>query len=125
VDELVKFACPYFLFCSLALFPIPSLANELRDPTRPPVVSAGAPIVHEPAPILSAIMGTPSARVAIFNGHLVHAGSRVGEFLIEAVLEDGVRYRHAGTTQELHLARSLNPVKKPSTAAPRLPSGAP
>jgi len=125
MDQFVKLAFPNLLICILALFSIRSSASELRDPTRPPAVSVGVPTAHEPAPILSAIMGAPSARVAIFNGHLVRVGSRVGEFLIEAVLEDGVRYRHAGTTQELHLAHSINAVKKPSSAAPRLPVGAP
>jgi hypothetical protein len=124
MDELMRFAFPYFLICSLALPSIRSLASEFRDPTRPPAVAIGAPIVKKPAPILSAIMGAPSARVAIFNGQLVHAGSRVGEFLIEAVLDDGVRYRDAGTAQELHLARSINAVKKPSAAAVRSQAGA-
>lgn len=121
----MKFAFPYFLICTLTLFSIRSLSSEFRDPTRPPVVSAGAPMVHEPVPILSAVMGTSSARVAIFNGHLVRAGSHVGEFLIETVFETGVRYRHAGATQEVYMARSINAVKKPSAAAPRSPAGAP
>jgi hypothetical protein len=123
--EPVKFAGPYLLLCSLTLLSIRSVADEFRDPTRPPAVAVGVPVAHEAAPILSAIMGPPSARVAIFNGQVVHGGGRVGEFFIEAVLEDGVRYRHAGTTQELHLAHAINAVKKPSTAAPRLPVGAP
>jgi hypothetical protein len=63
--------------------------------------------------------------VAVFNGQLVRDGSLVGAYRIEAVLEDGVRYRHAGTTQELHLPPTLSTVKKPSTAASRLPAGAP
>lgn len=109
----------------LGLFPIHSIANDPRDPTRPPSASIRTPIVREPAPILSAIMGPPSNRVAIFNGQLVRAGSHSGAFLIEAVLEDGIRYRHAGTTEELHLAHGIISMKKPSAAAARLPAGAP
>lgn len=113
------------LVCGLALFSICSLANESRDPTRPPAVPVRASIAHEPAPVLSAIMGGPFARVAIFNGQLVHQGSSVGSYLIEAVLKDGVRYRHAGTAQELHFPHLVTSVKKSSTAAARLPAGAP
>lgn len=113
------------LICSLALFSVRCLADESRDPTRPPLVAVRALAVREPLPVLSAVMGVPSARVAIFNGQLVRGGSRVGGFLIEAVLEDGVRYRHGGATQELHLAHSISAVKRPSAAATILPPGAP
>jgi hypothetical protein len=114
-----------FTFCLLALLSIRCQADELRDPTRPPVVARHVSTPHEPAPILSAIIGTPSSRVAVFNGQLVHDGGFVGTYLIEAVLGDGVRYRHAGITQELHLAHTLSTVKRPSTAPSRLPPGAP
>jgi hypothetical protein len=103
----------------------PAAADEPRDPMRPPAASAHLSVVHEPAPVLSAIMGAQGARVAIFNGQLVRSGGSVGTYLIDAVLEDGVRYRHHGMTQELHLAHATNPVKKPSTAPARLPAGAP
>ena len=117
------------LFSSLllgcfGLYSIHSLANEPRDPTRPPLVAIRAPVAREPKPILSAIMGSAPSRVAIFNGQLVHAGSYSGEFLIEAVFEDGVRYRHAGRTEELHLPHAIISVKKPSAAVTRMPAGA-
>jgi len=121
----VKDAFYGLLLGFLGLFSIRSLADEPRDPTRPPLVSVRTPMVHEHAPILSAIIGPPSSRVAIFNGQLVRAGSHSGEFFIEAVLEDGIRYRHAGATRELHLAAGLISMKKPSVAAAPLPAGAP
>lgn len=100
----------------------PALADELRDPTRPPVTAHHEAGPSEPAPVLSAIMGTGSDRIAIFNGCLVHGGGSVGTYVIQTVFEDGVRYRHAGVTHELYLPRPAA-FKKPSTAAPRSPAG--
>jgi hypothetical protein len=95
----------------------------LRDPTRPPlpeVRTAGA--LSESAPVLSAVMNFNGVRSAIFNGQLVHGGSSLGAYMIEAVLEDGVRYRHAGLTQVLHMAHTVPTLKQPAAAA-RAPSG--
>jgi hypothetical protein len=125
MDEPVIPTLSRAFICSLVLGSVPSLADESRDPTRPPVVAVRVAAAREPLPVLSAIMGAPSARVAIFNSQLVRSGSQVGTFLIVAILEDGVRYRHAGTTQELHLAHSITAVKKPSAAAASLPPGTP
>ncbi|HMK86420.1 MAG TPA: hypothetical protein VK437_10715, partial [Steroidobacteraceae bacterium] len=86
-----------------------------RDPMRPPqreTRAADAP--REPGPVLSAVFARNGTRSAIFNGKLVRAGSVVGPYTIEAVLEDGVRYRHESLTHELHLARSTTQVKKPA-----------
>jgi hypothetical protein len=72
--------------------------------------------------VLSAIMGSASDRVAIFNGRVVRSGGSVGTYVIQTVFEDGVRYRHAGLIHELHLPRAV-PFKKLSTAAARSPAG--
>jgi len=105
------------------LWGTPASADELRDPTRPPAAPHHAAGPSEPAPILSAIMGSAPDRVAIFNGHVVRSGGTVGTYVIQTVLEDGVRYRHAGMIHELYLARPAT-FKKPSTAAARSPAGA-
>lgn len=97
-------------------------ADELRDPTRPPVVAHHEAVLNEPAPVLSAIMGSGSARLAIFNGHVVRSGGTVGTYVIQSVFEDGVRYRHAGIIHDLYLPRPTT-FKKPSTAAARSPAG--
>jgi hypothetical protein len=73
-------------------------------------------------PVLSAIMGSGSDRVAIFNGRVVRSGGSVGTYVIQTVFEDGVRYRHAGVIHELYLPRTAA-FKKPSTAAARSPAG--
>jgi hypothetical protein len=107
--------------CVCALAP-PALAGGMRDPTRPPQrESAGARA--EPTPVLSAVYSGSSRRGAIVNGEYVRAGSTVGPFQIEAVLADGVRYRYAGRTQELHLPRALDMIKKPTVYPARATSG--
>jgi hypothetical protein len=100
-------------------------ADELRDPTRPPTSQRHATAPHEPAPILSAVLNFNGERSAIFNGHLVRSGSSVGGYTIEAVLEDGVRYRHAGLSQELHMAHPVSSLKKPAVDVLRASSGVP
>lgn len=97
-------------------------ATALRDPTRRPVTAPLRSAAAEPAPVLSAIMGTPESRIAIFNGHVVRSGGSVGSYAIEAVFEDGVRYRHGGQTHELHLPHTAT-FKKPSLAPPRVSTG--
>ena len=99
--------------CAL-LIPHPVLAVEPRDPTRPPQVAGHTAPPREAAPVLSAIMSFNGERSAIFNGQLVHQGALVGSYTIEAVLEDGVRIRHDGLVQELHLPRLVSTFKKPA-----------
>ena len=107
--------------CIWALAPL-ALAGGLRDPTRPPLRSA-AGARAEPTPVLSAVYSSTARRGAIVNGEYVRAGSTVGPFQIEAVLADGVRYRYAGHSQELHLPRALDMIKKPTVYPARATSG--
>jgi hypothetical protein len=100
-------------------------AEGLRDPTRPPLPEHHAAVPHEPAPTLSAVLNFNGERSAIFNGHLVRKGSAVGGYTIDAVLEDGVRYRHAGLRQELHMSHSASLIKRPAVDALRASSGVP
>ncbi|MDE2251210.1 MAG: hypothetical protein KGL25_07370 [Gammaproteobacteria bacterium] len=100
-----------------------ALAGELRDPTRPPA-HAAAGARAEPTLVLSAVYsGANGHRCAIVDGEIVHDGSAVGPFRIEAVLADGVRYRHAGRVLELHLPRGLDMIKKPTAQPARPTSG--
>jgi hypothetical protein len=109
--------------CICALAP-PTLAGGMRDPTRPPQRAPDGARV-EPTPVLSAVYsGANGHRSAIVNGEVVHDGSAVGPFQIEAVLADGVRYRYAGHSQELHLPRTLDMIKKPTAYPARATSGA-
>jgi hypothetical protein len=100
-------------------------AEGVRDPTRPPLPERHAAAAHEPAPTLSAVLNFNGERSAIFNGHLVRRGSTVGGYTIDAVLEDGVRYRHAGLSQELHMSHPASLIKRPAVDALQASSGVP
>jgi hypothetical protein len=100
-------------------------AEGLHDPMRPPLAERHAAAPQEPAPTLSAVLNFEGERSAIFNGHLVRSGSEVGSYTILAVLEDGVRYRHAGQSRELHMPHPTASLKKPAVDALRASSGVP
>lgn len=94
-------------------------ADPLRDPTRPPQVAGARAKVEEAVPVLTAVFSAGERHSAIVNGRLVKAGDVVGAYLIEDVLADGVRYRHAGTVRDLHLPHPADPVKKPAAGPAR------
>jgi hypothetical protein len=110
------------LLCCVSLLAALAAAGEPRDPTRPPHAASRARA--EPAPVLSAVLSSGPRRGAVFNGEFVRSGGSVDGYTIEAVLADGVRYRHAGRTGELHLPQTLTMIKKPATEPARATSGA-
>ena len=100
-------------------------SEELRDPTRPPLLERHVAAPHESGPTLSAVLNFKGERSAIFNGRLVRSGSAVGGYTILAVLEDGVRYSHEGQSRELHMPHPTSSLKKPAVEVLRASSGAP
>jgi hypothetical protein len=113
------------LLLALLASPAGARADEPRDPMRPPAAAsraAGAP-AREAAPVLSAVMTFNGRRSAIFNGRLVHDGSVVGAYTIDSVLADGVRFRSARLSGELHLPHPEFSIKKPAAEPARMPSG--
>ncbi len=104
-------------------FCLPAHADGLRDPTRPPLPQIHATAPRESVPVLSAVLTFGGTRTAIFNGQLVRGGSVVGAYTIDAVLEDGVRYRHANQRHELHLAHATTNFKKPAADTQLVSSG--
>jgi hypothetical protein len=101
-------------------------AQTLRDPTRPPQVQkyvAGRSGPTESTLVVTGVFSAGERQSAIVNGRLVHAGDTVAGCLIEAVLENGVRYRRAGAVHELHLSHAMASVKKPTTVSPAVLSG--
>jgi len=102
------------------------VADELRDPTRPPQPKVPAPqAARATGPVLSAVLSFEGRRTAIFDGRLVRAGSVVGPYTIEAVLADGVRYRRASEMYELHLPRAARVFKKAAGEPPAASEVAP
>jgi hypothetical protein len=104
-------------------FCFPAHADGLRDPMRPPFPQSHSAAPREPEPVLSAVLTFAGERTAIFNGRLVRGGSVVGAYTIDAVLADGVRYRHANQWHELHLAHAATTFKKPAAETPLALSG--
>ena len=98
-------------------------ADPLRDPTRPPQAAVTRAKTEDAVPLLTAVFSAGERHTAIVNGRLVKAGDTVGAYLIEDVLADGVRYRHAGTVRDLHLPHPADTVKKPATAPARAAIG--
>ena len=111
----MKALLPLLLLAALAT----AHADPLRDPTRPPQAAATRAKAEDAAPVLTAVFSAGERHTAIVNGHLVRAGDTVGTYLIEDVLADGVRYRHAGTVRDLHLPHPADTVKKPATVPAR------
>jgi hypothetical protein len=111
--------------CSLALLGLPREASGqiLRDPTRPPHEARAHEAVLEQAPVVSAVLNFEGTRSAIFNGRLVHDGSVVGDYTIDQILADGVRYRRAHEVREAHLPRPASSVKQPAAEPVRAPNG--
>jgi hypothetical protein len=93
-------------------------AADVRDPMRPPVNAIAHAGISRDEPVVTAVFIAAERRAAIVDGHLVHRGDTVRGFAIEAVLDDGIRYRRAGSVRELHLRHSELQMKKPAARAP-------
>ena len=77
--------------------------NALVDPTRPATATDTVVTAAEPGAMrVQAIVIRASSRVAIVDGHLVHAGDRIANRFIEEVTPEGVRYSQDGHS---HFAR--------------------
>jgi hypothetical protein len=100
-------------------------ADDLRDPTRPPLPQSHSAALRESVPVLSAVLTFGGTRTAIFNGQLVRGGSVVGAYTIDSVLEDGVRYHRANQWHELHLVHAATTFKKPAAETQHSLSGVP
>ena len=102
-------------------------ADGLRDPMQPPrpaVVAGRGAAAVEAGPTVTAVFSSSTGRNAIFNDRLVKAGDTAGAYVIEAVLDDGVRYRRGGSVHEAHLPRVDASFKKAVHPIPRAASGA-
>jgi hypothetical protein len=111
------------ILCALTLVSAASYAQAaqlLADPTRPTGASNQAAEdlsgVHVEAIILRA-----GSRVAIVSGHLVRAGDRIGDVLIEAVTPEGVRYSQNGHSAFARLAAGVVIVRRAPVSGGNVP----
>jgi hypothetical protein len=70
--------------------------EELRDPTRPPLLIPSSKHAEEHIPRVSAVFLSSTRRIAIFEAQPVRAGDTVGAYHIDAVELRGVRYSLSG-----------------------------
>jgi len=101
------------LACALVLAGTAGLAGagQLLDPTRPSAAS-GAETEDTGGVHVQAIILRAGARVAIVSGHLVHAGDRLGNVVIEEVTPEGVRYTEHGHSVFARLAAGTVVVRR-------------
>jgi hypothetical protein len=94
-------------------------AGSLEDPTRPyaPYHTSGRRVISEYT--VTAVLNSPTRRVAIVNGLVVAAGTRIGEVTILEVLPDGVRYQRAGRQFTIHIAPLSASVRAPRSNQPQ------
>jgi hypothetical protein len=95
------------------------LAGSLADPTRPlaPYHASARRVIAEFS--VTAVLNSPTRRVAIVNGLVVGAGARIGDVTILEVLPDGVRYQRAGRQFTIHIAPLSAKVRAPQANQPQ------
>lgn len=115
----MKLLCLLMLACAVP----GARATELRDPMRPPQRPAAHGRTVVGVPVVSAVFTRATHPAAIVNGLLVHAGDRLGDYTIVALLEDGIRCRAHGVVSEHRLLAADLHIKKPVADAVRLANG--
>ena len=87
------------------LFACGALAEEVRDPTRPPAIALSGTV--EPlelgAPMLQSVLVGPERRSAIINGQVLQVGARVGDARLVKIEEDRVILSSGGMISTLYL----------------------
>jgi hypothetical protein len=90
------------------------LAGSLGDPTQP-YTEYRASAAHVVASInVSAVISSSTRRIAIVNGIVAQAGTRVGDARILEILPDGVRYERGGKEFISHIAALAAKVRTPT-----------
>jgi hypothetical protein len=89
------FATVWALVCAPG-FAAYTHSEELRDPTRPPLLIPPGKHAEEHTPRVSAVFLSSTRRIAIFEAQPVRAGDTVGAYHIDEVDVRGVRYRLSG-----------------------------
>jgi len=91
---------------------MPSVAQALADPTRPPNVVDAATAESGAAvtgPVLKSILLSSSRRLAVIDGRTVNVGDRVGKARVIAIDADSVKLRGS---EGITLLKLLPEVKK-------------
>lgn len=91
----------------------PTLAEALRDPTRPPQPQTPAATAQAPLDMsLDSILTSDDRRVAVINGQAVREGDHIGNARVQRIGQDRVLLRINRTTRTLTL-ESTPSVRQP------------
>jgi MSHA biogenesis protein MshK len=96
------------LACVAAALATEAIAEQLRDPTRPPAslapAAGDAPAASRSAGlVLQSVLIAPDRRSAIVDGRLLKVGDSVAGFRVTAIEEGVVTLRGAAGTRRLQL----------------------
>lgn len=102
-----------------ALAAMPSGAQALADPTRPPSV-AGLAVMDSgggaSGPVLQSILLSSKRRLAVIDGRVVKVGDRIGEARIVAIDYDSVKISDEGGISVMKLLPDAQKEKPKSKA---------
>jgi len=106
--------CACIVITQLMLFP--AFAENLPDPTRPPVgFNQNQPIDTKPTvPVLQSILISPTRRLAIITGQTLKVGDTFGESKVVAISENEVVLRNGKESQVLTLSATLHKQASPA-----------
>ncbi|HZP94363.1 MAG TPA: hypothetical protein VFB20_16000 [Burkholderiales bacterium] len=93
------------LMAATAVIPA-ALAQQLRDPTRPPsfmATASGAYAVPESGLVLQTVLISPERRAVIINGRLLHLGEGIAGLKVAEIRESEVLLKGGGEARTLLL----------------------
>nr|WP_315466763.1 MSHA biogenesis protein MshK [uncultured Undibacterium sp.] len=111
---------PVLCWSLLFVLPLPVFAQNLPDPTRPPVslLQSDAGAVVPSGPILQSILISPQRKIAIIDGQTVKLNGKVGNQTLVNISETEVVLKSGKQLQTLSLHPDL--IKKKNRASAKM-----
>lgn len=109
--------------CMLALLAGPAAAEQLTDPTRPPVASSPQPAARPAAGrlVLQSVIYGADRRLALINGHWVGEGELIGGARVVSIEPVRVRLRRNG--RMINISMTTSSVRKQPSSSHRNDNG--
>lgn len=111
---------PVLCWSLLFVLPLSVFAQNLPDPTRPPVslLQSDAGVVVPTGPILQSILISPQRKIAIIDGQTVKLNGKVGNQTLVNISETEVVLKSGKQLQTLSLHPDL--IKKKNRASAKM-----
>ncbi|WP_246464411.1 MSHA biogenesis protein MshK [Undibacterium seohonense] len=111
---------PVLCWSLLFVLPVSVFAQNLPDPTRPPVslLQSDAGVVVPTGPILQSILISPQRKIAIIDGQTVKLNGKVGNQTLVNISETEVVLKSGKQLQTLSLHPDL--IKKKNRASAKM-----